>query len=533
MQSPAAAITWQLFHRHRLGFGLLFAYALLLVASRALASGMSVDGRFNLLILGALLPLGWFGFYFVGVFSFGMDGDLMARQSMYPRRMFVLPASTPSLTFWPMFWGAASVSVLWLIFRFLAPLPPGLKLATVWPMAAMVATLMWIQTFSWLSYPLSGARIAITAAVLTVNNISGMFALENGVGEGPMLAIYLPQIPFAAWLAWVAVRRARRGESFERVAGESRSEGSPARRSFGSSRAAQRWLEWRSFGWSLPLMVAIVLPFELLVLYVMREAPRAVYEILIGILLQTPFLALFVATSMSRSSAEESRTTFFFTRPVASAALVLSKFRVAFASTLLAVLIAISGVAAVAIPSEVGDLLADTWRWTCEVVGVTRAVLLLVFLAAGLVLTTWKMLLLSLAIVLTGREWLIKGSALAALVAMTLLPPAYWWAIRREEVIDAVWDSIPLVLAIIAVAKTLAGCWVAVLLDRRRLVDPGILPAAAALWAGAVLAAYFLLRWVVPAILVPGWVLALMAIAFVPLVRIAAAPLAMDWNRHR
>jgi hypothetical protein len=134
---------------------------------------------------------------------------------------------------------------------------------------------------------------------------------------------------------------------------------------------------------------------------------------------------------------------------------------------------------------------------------------------------------------LTGREWLIKGSALAALVAMTLLPPAYWWAIRREEVIDAVWDSIPLVLAIIAVAKTLAGCWVAVLLDRRRLVAPGILPAAAALWAGAVLAAYFLLRWVVPAILVPGWVLALMAIAFVPLVRIAAAPLAMDWNRHR
>ncbi|MGH9456629.1 MAG: hypothetical protein ACRD2J_03200 [Thermoanaerobaculia bacterium] len=533
MHTPAAAITWELFRRHRVGFGLLVVYALLLVTLQAIVPAMSEDERYNLLILGALLPLACFGFYFVGVFSFGMDGDLMARQSMYPRRMFVLPVSSGSLTFWPMFWGVASVSLLWLIFRFLTPLPPGWKLASVWPMAAMAATLMWIQAFSWMSYPVTGARIAITALVLTGNNISGMFALENGVAEQRMLALYLPQIPFAAWLAWLAVRRARRGQSFERAAGESASDASRSRRRFATPVAAQQWLEWRSFGWSLPLMVAIVLPFELLVLFGMREARGAVYEILAGILLQMPFLALFVATSMSRSAAEESRTTFFFTRPIGSAALVLSKFRVAFASTLLAWLVTIAGVTAVAVSSEVGDHLVQTWQWVRDVVGVTRASLLLAFLAAGLLLMTWKMLLLSLAIVLTGREWLIKGSAFAALVTLTLLPPAYWWAIRRDEVIEAAWDAIPLVLASLVVAKTLAGGWVALQLDRSRLVAPPMLPAAAAIWAGTVLVVYLFLRWAVPAILVPGWVLALMAIAFVPLVRIAAAPLAMDWNRHR
>ena len=533
MQTPAAAITWEFFRRHRWGFVLLFAYALLLVTFQALAPRMSEDGRDNLLILGALLPLSSFGFYFVAVFSFGMDGDLMARQSMYPRRMFVLPVSTSSLTFWPMFWGAASVGVLWLIFRFLAPLPPRWNLAIFWPMAAMSATLMWVQAFSWTSYPVTGARIVFTALVLSVNNISGMFALENEVGEGWMLAIYVPQIPLAAWMAWVAVRRARRGQTFDRAAGESATGSSRVLRSFATPVAAQQWLDWRSFGWSLPVMVAILLPFELLVLFVMREAPRAVYEILLGILFQTPLLAVFVAASMSRSASEESRTTFFFTRPLGSEAMVRSKFRVAFASTLLAWLIVIIAVTAVAVSSEVGDHLLRVAEFARDAVGVARACLLFAFIAIGLLLMTWKMMLFSLAIVLTGREWLIKGSAFAALLTLTLLPPAYWWAIRRDEVIEPAWDSIPIVLASIVVAKTLAGCWVAVQLDRRRLVAPHVLLAAAALWAGAVLAAYLYLRWVVPVILVPGWVLALMAIAFVPLVRVAAAPLAMDWNRHR
>jgi hypothetical protein len=533
MNTPGAAITWELFRRHRLGFTLLGAYALLLAALRMITPGLSEDGRQNILIAGALLPLCSFGFYFVAVFSFGMDGDLMARQSMYPRRMFALPVNTSALMFWPMFWGVASLTVLWLIFRFITPMPPQWTLAIFWPTAAMAATLAWIQAFSWLSYPVSGSRIAITALVLTGNNIGGIYALENGVGELPMLAIYLPQIPLAAALAWLAIRRARRGESFERVEPR-RAIAAPGQQApFASPFAAQRWLEWRSFGWSLPLMVAIVLPFELAVLFAMREAPSVVYEILAGILLQTPFLALFVATSMSRSADQQSRTTFYFTRPIGSAAMVLAKFRVAFASTLLAWLVTVTGVTALAVCSQVGEPLARLWRWACDVLGVTRASLLVAFLAAGLLLMTWKMLLLSLAIVLTGREWLIKGTALAALLGLTLLPPAYWWAIRRDEIVEAAWDAIPLVLAILAVAKTLSGCWVAWQLDRRGLIAPNALPAAAVLWSLAVLAVYLFLRWVVPVILVPGWVLALMAVAFMPLVRIAAAPLAMDWNRHR
>jgi hypothetical protein len=39
--------------------------------------------------------------------------------------------------------------------------------------------------------------------------------------------------------------------------------------------------------------------------------------------------------------------------------------------------------------------------------------------------------------------------------------------------------------------------------------------------------------WLLPTILFPRHVLALVAILAVPLTRLAAAPLAVDWNRHR
>jgi hypothetical protein len=46
------------------------------------------------------------------VFTFGFAGDLQARESMYPARMFTLPVTTSALRGWPMFYGAAAMVVL-------------------------------------------------------------------------------------------------------------------------------------------------------------------------------------------------------------------------------------------------------------------------------------------------------------------------------------------------------------------------------------------------------------------------------------
>ena len=63
--------------------------------------------------------------YFLAVFSFGLAGDLAARQSMYPARMFTLPVTTAALAGWPMLYGAAAMALLWLATRLLAPLAVG------------------------------------------------------------------------------------------------------------------------------------------------------------------------------------------------------------------------------------------------------------------------------------------------------------------------------------------------------------------------------------------------------------------------
>jgi len=56
---------------------------------------------------------------------------------------------------------------------------------------------------------------------------------------------------------------------------------------------------------------------------------------------------------------------------------------------------------------------------------------------------------------------------------------------------------------------------------------------SAAGWLVAVLALYGLLVWLVATPFIPRHLLALVAILAIPLVRPAAAPLALQWNRHR
>ena len=47
---------------------------------------------------------------------------------------------------------------------------------------------------------------------------------------------------------------------------------------------------------------AILLPFELALLFVFRETPALVFEMLLVVLLTPPFMAVFVAATVSRSS---------------------------------------------------------------------------------------------------------------------------------------------------------------------------------------------------------------------------------------
>ena len=99
MRSPAAAVAWQFRRRHRWGLIALIGYLFVLAMIKLviLERGQRVDLDDESFAFLVVVPLFATFLYFLSVFSFGLSGDLAARQSMYPARIFTLPVTTAAL----------------------------------------------------------------------------------------------------------------------------------------------------------------------------------------------------------------------------------------------------------------------------------------------------------------------------------------------------------------------------------------------------------------------------------------------------
>src|SRR5437764_593468 len=330
MRSPAAAIAWEFRQRHKWGLIALIAYLAvvatikLVVVAHALPINLESPESFAFVVM---MPLVATFTYSLAVFTFGLDGDLAARQSMYPARLFTLPVTTATLSGLPMLYGTASVVILWLATRSFALWPSGIVVPLIWPAFLAAALLAWTQALTWMPYPLPGLRIIVAVLWLGTIDTIAILALHFTVRESLMLAILAPQVPLAYVVARFAVARARRGDvpdwrgMFARLG--KIADILPRRRDrFPSPARAQVWFEWRRFGRSLPALVGILLPFELAMLFVFSETPAIVFETLAGVLLTPPFMASFVAATVSKSNPDGSDsydvTPFIATRPLTS-----------------------------------------------------------------------------------------------------------------------------------------------------------------------------------------------------------------------
>jgi hypothetical protein len=542
MQSPAAAIAWEFRQRHRWG---LLAIAALLCALTALKIAVLVRGiptyfdsdeSFAFVVL---VPMDVVFIYFLAVFTFGLEGDLAARQSMYPARMFTRPVTTAALAGWPMLYGSAAAAILWIATRLLGTWPSSFRVPTIWPGILLVAHIAWTQALTWMPYGLPGLRVFVVMLWLTAIQAIVLVALEFKTSEPVMAAILLPLIPLGYLTARHAVARARRGEvpdwrgSFAwltRLAGASR------RAHFQSPAGAQAWFEWRRNGWPLPVWVAILLPLELLLLWVAGPSIGLVVVILLGACFTPIVMAAFGAVTVSRSSpnagASYSLSPFIAARPLTNAQLITAKLKMTVWSTALAWLLVL-----VAIPlglqlSGEMPLFVERLRRLAEVVGTPRAVVFLLLLVAGFFASTWKQLVQSLYIGLTGREWLIKGSVFVVVSILICLGPIAEWIIETKR-LGWLWSALPLIFAMLVCLKMIAATWVAVRLYRSRLLRDRALVIGAASWCVAVLALYGVLVWMFDTPHVPHYLLMLLAILAIPLARLSAAPLALAWNRHR
>jgi hypothetical protein len=545
MRSPAAAIAWEFRRRHRWGLIAIAGYLLVLATIKLLILGPGQRANFDdaeSFALVVMVPLSATFMYFLAVFSFGLSGDLAARQSMYPARMFTLPVTSAALAGWPMLYGTAAMASLWLATRLFALWPSGIDVPVYWPALLAASLLAWTQALTWMSYPLRGLRVIVTVLWLTVIDAVVMVALEFKARELVMLAILAPHIPLAYLVARFAVARARRGHVpdwrrlfawFGRIADVL----SRRQDRFPSPARAQEWFEWRRHGRSLPALVGILLPFELAFLFVFHDTPAIVLEALLLVLVTPPFMAAFVAATVSKSNPHGrdsyDLTPFIATRPLTSVSLTAAKLKVTIGSTLAAWLLVLVALLLGLRLSGASSVVIERARDAVEVVGTPRAVAIVLLGVAALVASTWKQLVQSLYIGLSGREWVVKASVFLTLSFLAIVWPLGRWILGNREVMGALWNAFPWIVAVLVCFKLSAATWVAMRLHDSRLLSGRALVIGAACWDVIVFALYGLLVWIVPTLIVRSYVLALVVILEVPLARLSAAPLALAWNRHR
>ena len=543
MRSPALAIGWEFRRRHRWGLIAVAGYLFVVATIRFLILGpgepVLVDSvRFAAVVS---VPLTTTFVYLLAVFSFGFTGDLAARHSMYPARMFTLPVTNAALVGWPMLYGTAAMAILWLAARLFAVWPSGIAIPLIWPALLAAALLAWTQALTWMPYGLPGIRLIVAVLGLAALDTVVLLAIHFKAGEPRMVAILAPQVPLAYLVARFAVARARRGEvpDWRGVFGRPASNAVRTRRRdhFPSPARAQAWFEWRRHGRSLPALVALLLPFELALLWLAKDAPAFVFEILFLALITPPFMAACTAWTVSQPNPQGRDSygvpPFIATRPLTSAELIAAKLKMAMWSTLAAWLLVLVAMTLALEWSGTWSVVTERARRTNDAIGTPRAATVVLLILAGFIVATWKQLVQSLHIGLTGREWIVKGSVLITLTLLILLGPIVEWIIDSPSVQRALWNALPLILGILVGIKMSAAAWIATRLDRSRLLGDRALVAGAACWVLAVLALYGVLVWFFSTPFVARYVLALIAILAVPLARISAAPLALAWNRHR
>jgi hypothetical protein len=520
--------------------GYLFVMAMIKLV--ILERGQHIDFDDESFAFFVAVPLTATFLYLLSVFSFGLSGDLAARESMYPARMLTLPVSTAALAGWPMLYGTAAMAILWFGMRLLALWPSDVEVPVIWPALLAASLLAWTQALTWMSYPLRGLRVIITVLWLAAIDAVIMVELNLKASEPVMLALLAPHVPLAYLVARSAVARARCGDvpdwrgSFAR-AGRT-ADVLPRRRDhFRSPARAQLWFEWRQYGRSLPWLMAILLPFELALLFPFSHTPELIYEVLLLVAFTPPFMAAFVAATAARSGATTNDahgvTPFIATRPLTDGSLIAAKMKAMIRSALAAWLLVLIATPVALTFSGAAPVVMERVHRLVEVMGMPRAIAIVLLALAALLASTWKQLVQSLYIGMSGREWVVKGSVFVSLSFLAIVLPLAVWISRSRYTMAMLWNNFAFIAAVLVTVKLTAAVWIAVRLRDKRLLSNRTLVIGAVCWDVAVFALYGLLVWIVPLVLIGSDVLALVAILEVPLARLAAAPLALAWNRHR
>ncbi|MCU1229156.1 MAG: hypothetical protein JWO97_2040, partial [Acidobacteria bacterium] len=269
-------------------------------------------------------------------------------------------------------------------------------------------------------------------------------------------------------------------------------------------------------------------------LFPFSHTPELIFEVLLFVMFTPPFMAAFVAATGAKSSGDtDGLTPFLAARPLTNGALIAARMKAMMWSTLAAWSLVLVAAPIALRLSGAAPVVIERMHRFVEVMELPRAIAIVSLVAAALLASTWKQLVQSLFIGMSGREWLVKGSVFATLTFLAVVLPLAVWISRSRYAMAVLFTNFALIAAVLVCFKLSAALWITMRLRDKRLLSDRALVIGAICWDVAVFALYGLLVWIVPLALIAKYVLALVAILEVPLARLAAAPLALAWNRHR
>jgi hypothetical protein len=546
MLPSGLAIGWMLWRRHRWDLMLVLGYLCVASVLSAVLPTMPLAPWvvkalfFAITVPGSILAL------LIFVFCLGFDADMSARDSCYPPGLFTLPVRTGALAGWPLAMGTAAAVLAWTWFAYFVLRPWvggwGLTVPLWWPAMSSAAFLAWTQALLWMPFGLPGARILLATAFGAAFAWGTLNSVQAGVSEGKLVAIYAGLTALAWGVAYVGVRRARRGEvpdwlGLVRPLGRLASLLPRSRQPFRSAARAQVWYDWRLTGNSLPLMTAMVLPVALLPLLIPQNDVTFTTRTLLGALAMPVFLGGIAGITESRgrplATTPHGLTPFMATLPMSTAGMIGAKLR----ASALGVLITW---AIVAVMVPLGVTLTGTWKeveeWWHQAANIQhplQAVTAMAAVVVLLVLWTWKRQVDSGLLVLTGRPWVSRLGLVASVVGLMALGFAASWIIHHPEAHEALLAAAPWLLGLLLLARLATAGLCALLAVRHLLLTPHTVArwAAGELVVAAVL--FVLLAWSVPGDVLPWYYLAFAILWCLPIGHLAATPLALAWNRHR
>jgi hypothetical protein len=543
MNSPAQAILWQIWTRHRLGLS-ISAVCLVLMVVAMPPILLRFDDKATFVV--TLIPAAVIFPYLANLVLF--SDEVGSLTSGYPRRIYTLPAATHTLAFWPMLITVVGSVALWLVIAVLIYHRGGYRPPLLLPAVGIAVTMAWLQTICWL--PIKSQLVRVYLLLIGFCVLLGapgwLFQRELiSLSSLSMLAIF--ELAGLFVLARLGVAHDRRGVDWSFGVDRAvewcwsifdRTSQQPP--SFRTAREAQDWFEYHCHASMLKGVIFFLLCLDAAMYVWVPQGKTLAFRIGLGCMLGTPLImAGSQGAALGRMRPIRSRQrgpiTFLAIRPILTGDMLDAKYRMITRCVIQIWLMTLAiTTTVVLVKGQAGDVL-EILRSFLQLYPGWRGWTILGLAIALAPVFTWKMLTDSLAAGLTGRRWFADGIVvLGTSVLMVLIATGIWYAMHpvllSRHIPILIWLA-----AVLVIMKCLLAAWAFRVAVDRGLLELRSIVRLFGLGSVVAIATLILAQLLLPAgnLGVPRPVVLLATLSSLPLARFALAPLALEWNRHR